>query len=279
MRRSRRDDLQPPSFDTNLHQKDFDLRFGGTKDLIGRQRLEPIKPKAKKKQNQTQQLKSKVSSHKQRQRQKDETKNSSQCNECGERYSIQDLAIHESQCRSLKALKVDFATDIGNNGTCIRIDQVNGFKKNHRIRICTKGDNRGNTSNNQNRASHGRWIDKSTVIPDVNSKHDETDPYQHHQMCWKAFVNKCSQSTSVTFDEIPFLPLECSVASYSIIGLSKDSTIEEKKASIREVLIRFHPDRFIQRFRSVLHTEDIPMIMKRLNEIVRVVSQLRANLS
>ena len=92
MRRSRRDDLQPPSFDTNLHQKDFDLRFGGAKDSIGR----PIKPKAKKKENKTQQLKSKVSLHKQRQRQrqKDETKNSSQCNEYGERYSIQDVTIH-----------------------------------------------------------------------------------------------------------------------------------------------------------------------------------------
>ena len=248
------------SFNTRLHQKDFDLRFDESRDALSKQHL-PHKPfnrsrkERKKKQNQS---KKKMLSKKQTKKSGCEN---TQCSECGEWYSNKIIAIHASQCRLLKE---GFAMDIGNQnefGFFLQNEPAH-FSRKSRIHIkCAKQKNRNDAT-------------EDTTLKNcrgtTNGKHSA---YRLHQ----AFEAKCALSgATFVLSEIPLFQVDST--DFTSLGLTEDAPVKEKKARIREMLIRWHPDRFIQRFRTALRIEDIPMIELRLNEIIRILSTLKANL-
>lgn len=186
---------------------------------------------------------------------------STQCIECSEWYSNNAIDIHTSQCSFLRQ---GFAMDIGNRNDILESLQ-NGptyFLGNARVDIkCTKCGER---------AEHD---DGGTLSIDegINAKKN-----QQQLESWKMFEDKCTilgGETVLSLSDIPFPKVDST--DFVSLGLGRDVPIAEKKVKIREMLIRWHPDHFIQRFRTAFRTEDIPMIELRLNEIIRIVSALK----
>lgn len=246
-------------YNTRLHSKDFVLRFEESKDALSEQNVKKLKQSIKKKKKKKENKSKKKSKAGDKRGQRH---NHAQCSECGEWYSEKIITIHESQCRLLRE---GLETDINNEGDSTLNEPLHLSRKN---RINVKCPNQG---------SDQVFSKSKETSPPQNSNVPAEDNYRFYENAWMAFEETAFSRGRVGVSEIPFPPAQSN--ELSNLGLPPEVSIQEKKVRIREMLIRWHPDHFMQKFKSVLRLEDISEIESRLNEVVRLISALKATYS
>jgi len=238
-------------YNTRLHSKDFDLRFDKSTHALIKQssvNVKQVKRSRKKKENRE---KKKAAKNKR------ECEHA-QCGDCGEWYSNKIFSMHASQCRLLQE---GLAIDINQKRTGESVqDAPLCFSR--KIRVDVKCMNK-----EKEEGGSGDEVDGSSQSVD--------DAYQLHEKAWTMFEETASSEVHICIADIPFPPIHLD---FNMLGLTNAASVQMKKARIREMLIKWHPDHFMQRFRSVIRVGDIPMVESMLNEVVRIISALKSTL-
>jgi hypothetical protein len=166
-----------------------------------------------------------------------------QCQECGQFYNKKIFDRHSNQCPLLQQC---FKKDIWNE----RIPNAN--------------------------ISPTRFVIRSVAQKTTIPRRKQGLLEQEHEIAWGQFEHTCSMPKAlVRFEDIPFLPYQ----EGAIVGaFSDDSSPKENRARLRALLIRWHPDHFLQRFGTKLFPGDVPSIQSKLNATIRFLSYLKGSI-
>lgn len=180
--------------------------------------------------------KEKIESEEKDSRAKKQSSVNEQCQECRQFYRKKVFDKHSTQCRLLQK---GFATDIGCHER--RIPKTKISQKRFVIHSIENERNAG----------------KKMTIPTRKQGLFE----QERELAWGQFEHTCSMMPRVLvrFEDIPFL---------------QEGALVEA-SSIRALLIRWHPDHFLQRFGTKLFPGDVPSIQMKLNATIRFLSSLK----
>lgn len=197
------------------------------------------KPKKKKKEKEDSQAKKKSSVN-------------VQCQECGQFYHKKVFDRHSNQCHLLQKASTIIITDISNE---IRIPNTNISPTRFVIRSVN--------------------IERNAVTTIPIRKQGLFE--QEHELAWGQFEHTCSiPRVLIRFEDIPFLPHQ----EVTTVGaFSDDSSPHENRARLRALLIRWHPDHFLQRFGTKLFPGDVPSIQSKLNATIRFLSYLKGSIN
>ena len=95
---------------------------------------------------------------------------------------------------------------------------------------------------------------------------------KQHEKAWAKFE---SLSSSVSFDDVVWPAVPGNDAGTKEGDLLRHMLRKDRGGGkIRELRMRWHPDKFIQKFGSRIRDVDKTSIMKRVNEIAGLINQL-----
>jgi len=85
--------------------------------------------------------------------------------------------------------------------------------------------------------------------------------YVDHEELWQNFVVKTSSLSTIQLDDIPFPSIAKMRAQ-----MGKQESDEAREKIFRKVALRWHPDKFLQRYGTKLHEESRQLIMDRVKD-------------
>ncbi|KAG0563142.1 hypothetical protein M758_8G006600 [Ceratodon purpureus] len=97
------------------------------------------------------------------------------------------------------------------------------------------------------------------------------DRYKQYEMSWKKFSESCNLCLS--YSDVPF-PVEKGKEAELARVILHNSPPSEHKQLLRKEILRWHPDKFLQRYRSRLQGPDHDRILERVNELSQALHQL-----
>ena len=231
---------QSNSYNAMSHARDFDLAFNKSNRVLKKQRT----PKPKKEGAAP---KKRLSE-----------KKISQCQECFQFYHNKVFDVHANQCRLLRQ---GFATDMCNESR---------IQNNVPISICSA------------RLFLHKERKGGKDVTTTPQRSAQQGPFnQQYERAWKKFEDISlaqSEKRMIGVDDIPFLPILSSAKDGSKSGAVSSSSVQEERARLRSLLVRWHPDHFLQRFGPRLSKCDIPIIKSRLNDTIRYLYSLKVSI-
>lgn len=123
-------------------------------------------------------------------------------------------------------------------------------------------------------AAHELSRERNETSITVPGEHmsDYRELWKAHEHNWKLFHD--AVPSSIRFESIPFPPCDSDVLEFTaeVNKLNRDM-----KAAYRHACMRFHPDKFMQRFGNHILNDDIPRVISRLNEITQAINHQYAS--
>ena len=90
---------------------------------------------------------------------------------------------------------------------------------------------------------------------------------------------KCA---AVRFDDVPWMPLLVGRAAdgrgepWSLLGLEEGASAEEKRKAVRKAALRWHPDKFLQKYGNDLHGPDRERILDHVKRMAQRVNDFKS---
>lgn len=100
------------------------------------------------------------------------------------------------------------------------------------------------------------------------------DRNKRYETSWKKFAESCNLCLS--YSDVPF-PVEKGKEAELARVVLHDSLPSEHKHLLRKEILRWHPDKFLQKYRSRLQGPDQERILARVNELSQALHQLYSN--
>jgi NF-kappa-B inhibitor-like protein 1 len=97
------------------------------------------------------------------------------------------------------------------------------------------------------------------------------DRHKQYEISWKKFSESCNLCLS--YSDVPF-PVEKGKEADLARVILHDSPPSEHKQLLRKEILRWHPDKFLQKYRSRLQGPDHDRILARVNELSQALHQL-----
>lgn len=97
------------------------------------------------------------------------------------------------------------------------------------------------------------------------------DRYKRYEVAWKKFSESGKQSLG--FSDVPFPVEKAKMAELSRVILHNAPPSEHKQL-LRKEILRWHPDKFLQKYRSRLLASDHDRVLERVNELSQALHQL-----
>ena len=109
------------------------------------------------------------------------------------------------------------------------------------------------------------------------NKREEADKteYERNESEWAKFTAVTSRKQKLSFSDVPmFRRLDFSYQ--SIFGLHPaKATVEEKRARMRCIMLRWHPDKFAQAYGSRLDDEEREAVMEGVKRVFQRINELK----
>ena len=103
------------------------------------------------------------------------------------------------------------------------------------------------------------------------SQKKSVDRYKRYEMSWKKFSE--SYNLCLGYSDVPF-PVEKGKEAELATVILHNSPPSEHKQLLRKEILRWHPDKFLQKYRSRLQGPDHDRILARVNELSQALHQL-----
>lgn len=97
------------------------------------------------------------------------------------------------------------------------------------------------------------------------------DRYKRYEISWKRFSESGNQSLG--YSDVPF-PVEKGKETELSRVILHNAPPSEHKQLLRKEILRWHPDKFLQKYRSRLQGSDHDRILERVNELSQALHQL-----
>ena len=105
---------------------------------------------------------------------------------------------------------------------------------------------------------------------------------RNYSMSWEGFLRNGGDG-NITEGDIPWLPRLSlkgpgGKESWRLVGVSEHADFESKKAALRVHTMRWHPDKFSQRWGRRIKEEDRGGVMEKVRECCQRLNEIRGRL-